>query len=241
MAKKEKENAKEKGEETGKVEKKVAKEEKIKKAPAPSKEKADAKKSEAVQKVAPAEKIEKEKREEKVEKEKGEKRAEKSDAKEKKESAAPTAPAAQPTSPAPTAAPAMRQRREQREERWGIAHIFSSFNNTIIHVTDLTGAETLARCSGGIITDKARLQGGPWPAMQAARRVAEAVREKGITAVNVRVRAPGGHNSKTPGEGAQPAIRALIQGGLRIGKIEDVTPIPHDKTKKPGGRRGRRV
>lgn len=130
---------------------------------------------------------------------------------------------------------------ERRQEKWGIAHIYSSFNSTIIHITDLTGAETISRCSGGMITDKARLGGGAWPAMQAAKRCAEEALSKGITAVHIRVRAPGGHNAKTPGEGAQPAIRALIQGGLRIGRIEDVTPIPHDKTRKAGGRRGRRV
>jgi len=125
--------------------------------------------------------------------------------------------------------------------KWGVANIYSSFNSTIIHLTDLTGSETIARFSSGMITDKARLGGTPWPAMQAAKRAAEMAKERGINAVHVRVRAPGGHGQKTPGEGAQPAIRALIQAGLRIGRIEDVTPIPHDKTRKPGGRRGRRV
>jgi small subunit ribosomal protein S11 len=126
-------------------------------------------------------------------------------------------------------------------ERWGIAHIYSSFNNTIVHITDITGAYTISRVSGGIVTDKGRLKGAPYQAMLAAKRAAEEALEKGITAVHVRVRAPGGHLSKIPGPGAQPAIRALIQAGLKVGKIEDVTPIPHDRTRKPGGRRGRRV
>ena len=59
------------------------------------------------------------------------------------------------------------------EGKWGVAHIYSSFNNTIIHITDITGAETIARYSGGTITDKGRLQGTPFPAMQAAKKAAE--------------------------------------------------------------------
>ncbi len=123
----------------------------------------------------------------------------------------------------------------------GIVHIYSSFNNTIVHITDITGAETIARYSGGNITDKGRLKGTPYPAMQAAKKAAEEALEKGITKVYVKVRAPGGHGQKIPGQGAQPAIRAIIQGGLKVLKIEDATPIPHDKTRKPGGKRGRRV
>jgi len=125
--------------------------------------------------------------------------------------------------------------------KWGIASIFSSKNNTIITVTDLSGAETLARVSGGQIVKNQRDEGSPYAAMQAAFRAADAVKEKGITNIHVRVRAPGGHHTKTPGSGAQAAIRALARSGLRIGKIEDVTPVPTDTTKRPGGRRGRRV
>lgn len=126
-------------------------------------------------------------------------------------------------------------------ERWGIANIFSTANNTIIHITDITGAETIARYSGGMMTDKDREQGGPFPAMQAAKKAAEEAVSKGITGVHIRVRARGGHYNKSPGSGAQPAIRALARTGLRIGMIEDVTPVPHDVTKRKGGRRGRRV
>ncbi len=125
--------------------------------------------------------------------------------------------------------------------KWGIAHICSSFNNILITITDITGAETLAKCTGGMMTNRGRQQAAPYASMQAAKKVAEEAKEKGITGVHVNVRAPGGNKSKTPGKGAQPAIRALIRGGLRIGKIMDVTPLPHDKTRKKGGRRGRRV
>lgn len=128
-----------------------------------------------------------------------------------------------------------------RKEKWGMVHIFSSANNTIIHITDITGSETLARCSGGMMTDKDREEGEPFPAMLAGRKVAEEALEKGITGVHIKVRAPGGIRSTSPGHGAQPAIRALARAGLRIGRIEDVTPIPHDTCRAAHGRRGRRV
>jgi small subunit ribosomal protein S11 len=77
--------------------------------------------------------------------------------------------------------------------------------------------------------------------MRAAEKVAEIAKEKGIEGIHVKVRAPGGNKSTSPGPGAQAAIRALARAGLKIGRIEDVTPVPHDGTKKKGGRRGRRV
>lgn len=126
--------------------------------------------------------------------------------------------------------------------RWGIAHIYASYNDTIIHVTDITGTETIAVGSGGLVVKAHRLESSPTAAMVAAKRVAEVARERGITGVHVKVRGPGGHNGpNTPGPGAQAAVRALSRMGLRIGVIEDVTPIPHDTCRKKGGKRGRRV
>ena len=127
------------------------------------------------------------------------------------------------------------------EPRWGIANIYASYNNIIITVTDLTGAETITKCTGGMVVKAAKDEGSPYAAMKAAERVADAAREKGIEAMHVKVRAPGGHKVKSPGPGAQAAIRALARAGIRIGRIEDVTPLPHDGTRKKGGRRGRRV
>jgi len=125
--------------------------------------------------------------------------------------------------------------------KWGVAHIYSSFNNTIIHITDLTGAETVARWSGGMIVKADREESSPYAAMQAAMRAAEEAMDRGFMGVHIKVRAPGGSGSKSPGPGAQSAIRALARAGLRIGRIEDVTPSPHNGTKRRGGRRGRRV
>ncbi|MCD6547214.1 MAG: 30S ribosomal protein S11 [Nanoarchaeota archaeon] len=130
---------------------------------------------------------------------------------------------------------------EKKKLRWGIAHIFSSFNNTFIHITDLTGSETIARVTGGSQVKADRLGSSPTAAMAAAKKAAEEAINKGITAVHVRVRAPGGIKQKNPGPGAQPAIRALARAGLKIGVIEDVTPIPHNGCKKKGGKRGRRM
>jgi len=129
----------------------------------------------------------------------------------------------------------------KKEEKWGIAHIYSTVNNTIIHITDITGAETIARSSGGMMTDKDREEGMPFPAMLAGRKAAEEALSKGIVGVYIKVRGAGGTKSKSPGMGAQPAIRALAKAGLRIGMIEDVTPIIHGRMRPKGGRRGRRV
>jgi len=126
--------------------------------------------------------------------------------------------------------------------RWGIVHIYSSYNNTIIHITDMTGTETIARSSGGQVVKADRMESSPTAAMIAAKKAAEIAKEKGITALQVKIKAPGGHNGPTnPGPGAQAAIRALSRMGLRIGVIEDVTPIPHNGCRKKGGKRGRRV
>ena len=126
-------------------------------------------------------------------------------------------------------------------EKWGVVHIYSSYNNTIVHVTDISGAETVSRTSGGMFVKADRLESSPYAAMRAATAAASTAREKGITAIHIRVRAPGGSGARTPGPGAQAAIRALARAGFRIGRIEEVTPIPHDGTRRKGGRRGRRV
>ncbi len=125
--------------------------------------------------------------------------------------------------------------------RRGVAHIYSSFNNIIISITDLTGAETITRCSGGMVTKSAKDEGSPYVAMKVGQTAAEAALEKGINTVNVKIRGRGGKKGGSPGRGAQTAIRALVRAGLKIGTIEDATPRPHDGTKPKGGKRGRRI
>ena len=131
--------------------------------------------------------------------------------------------------------------KKETKEKWGIAHIYSSYNNTIIHITDLTGAETVSISSGGCHVNADRYESSPFAAMKAANSVVDAAKTKGFTALHIKVRAVGGVGSRVPGPGAQSAIRALARGGFKIGRIDDVTPIPHDTTRRKGGKRGRRV
>lgn len=148
---------------------------------------------------------------------------------------------------------------------FGVAHIFASFNDTFVHVTDLSGKETIARVtgklllplrilagnilnysarfvpSGGMKVKADRDESSPYAAMLAAQDVAVRCKEIGITALHIKIRATGGVGTKTPGPGAQAALRALARAGMRIGRIEDVTPVPTDSTRRKGGRRGRRL
>jgi len=127
------------------------------------------------------------------------------------------------------------------ENCFGIAHIYASFNDTFVHVTDLSGKETISRVTGGMKVKADRDESSPYAAMLAAQDVAAKCKERGITAVHIKIRATGGQRTKTPGPGAQSALRALARSGLRIGRIEDTTPIPTDSTRRKGGRRGRRL
>ncbi|MEK6807841.1 MAG: 30S ribosomal protein S11 [Nanoarchaeota archaeon] len=127
-------------------------------------------------------------------------------------------------------------------DKIGIVHIYASYNNTIIHITDLTGTETVGFSSGGQMVKADRLEASPTAAMMAAKKAAAEAMEKGVTKIYVKVRAQGGQNgARYPGPGAQPAIRALTRSGMRVMGIEDVTPIPHGGCRKKGGKRGRRV
>ena len=127
------------------------------------------------------------------------------------------------------------------DDKKGIAHIFASYNNVLITVTDATGAETIAKCSGGMMVKSDKDKGGPFAAMAVAQKIAELVKEKGFMTLDIRVRGYGGNKARSPGPGAQAAIRGLARHGIMVGRIEDVTPVPHDGARKKGGRRGRRV
>nr|AOZ56121.1 ribosomal protein S11 [uncultured korarchaeote] len=129
----------------------------------------------------------------------------------------------------------------KKKEHIGIAHIYSSFNDTIVHITDQTGAETIAISSGGRFVKADRMEGSPYAAFKAATEAANIAKKKGITSLIVKVRAPGGLGPRIPGPGAAGAVRGLARAGMKLIRIEDVTPIPHDGTRRPHGRRGRRV
>ncbi|KAE8194502.1 hypothetical protein CF336_g3509 [Tilletia laevis] len=118
---------------------------------------------------------------------------------------------------------------------------FASFNDTFVHVTDLTGRETISRVTGGMKVKADRDESSPYAAMLAAQDCAVRCKEVGINALHIKLRATGGTGTKTPGPGAQSALRALARAGMRIGRIEDVTPVPSDSTRRKGGRRGRRL
>ncbi|RLG48361.1 MAG: 30S ribosomal protein S11 [Thermoproteota archaeon] len=133
------------------------------------------------------------------------------------------------------------ERERGKRGRIGVVHIYSSFNDTIVHITDMTGAETIARYSGGMFVDADRLEGSPYAALKAAMAAARDAKRRGITHLIVKVRAPGGIKSRIPGPGATAAIRGLARSGMILLRVEDVTPIPHDGTRRPHGRRGRRV
>jgi len=129
----------------------------------------------------------------------------------------------------------------KRKDVLAIVYVLSSYNNTHVHATDATGAETIARGSGGMFVKADRLESSPYAAMKTAQHVADVMTKRGVTSIHIKVRAPGGIKSKTPGPGAQAAIRALARSGFNIRRIEEVTPVPHDGTRKAGGRRGRRL
>ena len=124
---------------------------------------------------------------------------------------------------------------------FGVCHILATFNDTFIHVTDLSGRETYVRITGGMKVKSDREESSPYAAMLASQDVFARLKLLGVNAIHIKVRGRGGIDTRTPGPGAQAAMRALARLGLRIGRIEDVTPIPTDGTRRKGGRRGRRL
>lgn len=130
------------------------------------------------------------------------------------------------------------EKKPKKEEKEAIINIYTSFNNTIVHATDMSG-RTLSEVSGGMVTKHSRLKANPTIAMFIAKRVAENLKDLGIRSVYVRIRAKTG--SPTPGPGSHSIIKSLSRGGFKILNILDITRIPRGGPKKKGGRRGRRV
>ena len=121
-----------------------------------------------------------------------------------------------------------KRRRERRTVAEGIAHIQSTFNNTVITITD-TGGNALAWASSGGQGFRGSRKGTPFAAQTAAEQVARKVMDQGMRKVDVLV--------KGPGSGREAAIRALQSAGLEISMIRDVTPIPHNGPRPPKRRR----
>lgn len=127
---------------------------------------------------------------------------------------------------------------KQETEHTAILHIYASYNNTIVHVTDL-GGNTISRYSGGMVTKQDRLKANPTTAMFLAKKIGEELNEKGIK--NLYVRMKGKTNSPGIGPGANAVIKTLSKDGFKIITISDTISVPRGGPKKKGGRRGRRV
>ena len=122
----------------------------------------------------------------------------------------------------------VRKRRERKNVEKGQVHIRSSFNNTIVTITDLNG-NALSWASAGEMGFRGSRKSTPFAAQTAAETAAKAAMEHGLKTVEVYV--------KGPGSGREAAIRALQATGLEVTMIKDVTPIPHNGCRPPKRRR----
>jgi len=121
-----------------------------------------------------------------------------------------------------------RRRRERKNIERGVAHIKSTFNNTIVTLTDTAG-NAIAWASAGGLGFKGSRKSTPFAAQMAADAATKAAMEHGLKTVEVYVRGPG--------SGREAAIRALSTAGLEVSMIKDVTPIPHNGCRPPIRRR----
>ena len=121
-----------------------------------------------------------------------------------------------------------RKRREKKLVERGVAHISSSFNNTIVTITDVNG-NALSWASAGGLGFRGSKKSTPFAAQMAAETAAKAAMEHGLKTVEVYV--------KGPGSGREAAIRSLQAAGLEVSMIKDVTPIPHNGCRPPKRRR----
>ncbi len=124
--------------------------------------------------------------------------------------------------------PVKKKKKAKKVEPLAIAHIQSTFNNTIITITDLQG-NTITWASAGTVGFTATRKGTPFAASRAAEKAAKDARDLGVQKVEVHV--------KGPGLGREAAIRSLQAAGLQVIAIKDVTPIPHNGCRPPKRRR----
>ena len=127
---------------------------------------------------------------------------------------------------------------KKKKDIEAVINIYTSFNNTIVHVTDMTG-KTITKVTGGMVTKHDRLKANPTIAMFIAKRVSENIKDLGIRSLYVRIRAQTGNPA--PGPGAHAIVKSLTREGFKIVNILDTTRSPRGGPKKKGGRRGRRV
>ena len=127
--------------------------------------------------------------------------------------------------------------KKKTKEVEAILNIYTSYNNTLVHVTDMSG-RTISRVTGGMVTKHSRLKANPTIAMFIAKRVSEEVKDLGIKSFYVRIRAKTGNPS--PGPGANTIVKSLSREGFKVLNILDYTRVPRGGPKKKGGRRGRR-
>ena len=123
------------------------------------------------------------------------------------------------------------------KEAEAIVNIYTSFNNTLVHVTDMSG-RTLSKVTGGMVTKHDRLKANPTIAMFIAKRISEEIKELGVKSLYIRIRAK--TRNPAPGPGANAIIKSLSREGFKILNILDTTRFPRGGRKKKGGRRGRR-
>ena len=123
---------------------------------------------------------------------------------------------------------ASRKRKEIKKVDKGQVHIQSTFNNTLVTITDMAG-NAISWSSAGSLGYKGSRKGTPFAAQMAAETAAKAAKEHGLRSVEVYV--------KGPGAGRESAIRALETAGLQITMIKDVTPVPHNGCRPPKRRR----
>lgn len=126
---------------------------------------------------------------------------------------------------------------KKKKEAEAVVNIYTSFNNTLVHVTDMSG-RTITKVTGGMVTKHDRLKANPTIAMFIAKRVMENIKDLGIKSLYVRIRAK--TRNPAPGPGANAIIKSLSREGFKITNILDTTRIPRGGPKKKGGRRGRR-
>lgn len=131
----------------------------------------------------------------------------------------------------------MKEKSKEKKDIGAVLNVYSSFNNTIAHMTDLSG-RTLSKISGGMVTKHGRLKANPTIAMFIAKKIGENAKDLGITSFYIRIRAKTGNSS--PGPGINSIIKDLSRSGFKILNILDVSRIPRGGPKKKGGRRGRR-